>query len=612
LILPQAGYWSPGWPFNTPVIRCADPAELRCPAINATTLEFACGMGYRENSLACSACADGFYAAFNAGDGSTVCSQCDFSIMKRVLPAILFITALCILGMFVALLSFIISRRYGVSKTGIARQAVKLIFAVYMAAQYLAQVSKTVKQISNLPVIVRLFFSELDKLQFAGLAVPSECECLPAFTVERSLFSGMIICFVGLLFLVILLPGVRRIHSVIFDGRSTSTSKMLTTTANKLIDKSANDASFAGNTVKRDGFLTRILLTLTSIVYALTVNLSFGVLSCDGEKLVKVKQYIALANDGSLLANHLPCTTASCLADPSHQEQLLPVSVATKYPYYVCGESAHGKIQPLATIVLVVCAVFPLVCIGLVTYRMRVHFIKQYLRAPAGSVLSVPFGLVYEWFKGRKRCKGSASVISGASNGTRVTQLSTSDLVDSLHSIRRDPYLAFFTGGEYRPSAFYFSSLLLIANFLLSLSFNVLSNNASGRFALTLLVLLFMLLAIIWTRPFRHTEQFGFVVQISLLGVAMLVSLTDVVGHSRKSEKALYFLAYLDIVVILLLPCALVVYFVYAILRKSRREKQCLKASNIRFPVLQTNADSNPLFKAWKTHSSLRTPSAND
>jgi Na+-transporting methylmalonyl-CoA/oxaloacetate decarboxylase gamma subunit len=516
--------------------------------------------------------------------------------MKRVLPVIFFIVALCILGMFVALLSFIISRQYGVSKAGIARQAMKLVFAFYMAAQYLAQVSKTVKQISTLPAIVRLFFSELDKLQFAGLAVPSECQRLPAFTLERSLFIGMIICFVGLLFLVILLPGIGRLNAVFFSRVPTNNSPM-TTTAEKPVEQSVSDTSFAEKAAKRDGFLTRVLLTLTSIVYALTVNLSFWVLSCDIKKLVKVKQYLALANDGSLLANHLSCTNASCLADPLYQEQLVPVSVATKYQYYVCGESAHGKIQPLAKTVLVVCAVFPLVCIGLVTYRLRVHFIEQYQRVPAGSVLSVPFGLLYKRLRGRKCCKRSASVLSGAFNDARGAQIPTSDLVDSLHSVRRDPYLAFFTGGEYRPSAFYFSSLLLAANFLLSLSFNVLSNNPSSRFALTFSVLLFMLLGILWTRPFGRTEQFGFVVQMSLLGVAMLVSLTDMVGRSKKSEGALRFLAYLDIVVIPLLPCALVIYFVHAIVSRSKMEKQCAKGiqcADVTSPVLHTKASHNP------------------
>jgi hypothetical protein len=577
LILPRAGYWSPGWPYNVQVIRCAEPALRRCPAINATTLQFSCGAGYRQDTIACSACADGYFPSFVAEDGSTSCLPCNFPTIKRIVPTVLFVMSLVIVGIFVFAVCLFVNRFYGSSKAVSARRAVKLIFVFYMAVQYLVQVGKTTRELADLPSFMRRLLAGLDALQFAGLSIPSECQRLPPFTLERVVFGMMLFFLVGLIVSVVILPYFKGFHCV-------STRDLLTRV--KTVARASIRNAPTGETIVKEtdtlygSVLIRGLLICVSIIYTVTVNTCFQVIRCDTGKPMRVQQYLTLENDGSTLDRYPP---PGFNGSPLYNEHIIPVSVVTKYPYYVCGESDHGKIRPLAIAVLVLCALFPVVSVILVTYRLRTLFVQQYRRYPSGFVLSVPFHLVPEFvrsfktrlFVGRLTPNGTMPIISGMSIEPKAPSTTT---VDNLIEIRQDPYLQYFMDGEYRPSAFYFSSLLLSVNFLLSLSFNVLSNNARARFALTFSVLLLMALAIVCTRPFRQMELFSSVAQTSLLGIAMFVSLTDVVGHTSGGRGILLALAYLDIIIIFLIPCILLLLFFKAIVddakHASMKEKE--------------------------------------
>ena len=56
-----AGYWTPHEAWSSPPLRCAEPSTRRCVGHDRVLKQTACGTGYLQGSVACSACAAGWY-----------------------------------------------------------------------------------------------------------------------------------------------------------------------------------------------------------------------------------------------------------------------------------------------------------------------------------------------------------------------------------------------------------------------------------------------------------------------------------------------------------------------------------------------------------------------
>lgn len=56
-----AGYWTPHEAWGSPPLRCAEPSTRRCAGHDRVLKQTACGQGYLQGSVACSACATGWY-----------------------------------------------------------------------------------------------------------------------------------------------------------------------------------------------------------------------------------------------------------------------------------------------------------------------------------------------------------------------------------------------------------------------------------------------------------------------------------------------------------------------------------------------------------------------
>jgi hypothetical protein len=114
-------------------------------------------------------------------------------------------------------------------------------------------------------------------------------------------------------------------------------------------------------------------------------------------------------------------------------------------------------------------------------------------------------------------------------------------LVDSNDFIRKadkDPYFAPLAGSELLPSGFYFMQLSQMTAVILSISLTYLDGYeyAWWRFALNSVAVLGLLGLLLTTEPYRKIESFSLHVQISLLVVSFMVTLTGFVGTLSSSS----------------------------------------------------------------------------
>jgi membrane associated rhomboid family serine protease len=107
----------------------------------------------------------------------------------------------------------------------------------------------------------------------------------------------------------------------------------------------------------------------------------------------------------------------------------------------------------------------------------------------------------------------------------------TEAFVDSsacIEDVDGDPFFTPLANDELLPSSFYFIQLSQVTALLLSISLTYFSKDsfASSRLVINSVALLGLLALLISTRPYRKAELFSMHIQISLIIVAYLVTLT--------------------------------------------------------------------------------------
>jgi hypothetical protein len=251
----------------------------------------------------------------------------------------------------------------------------------------------------------------------------------------------------------------------------------------------------------------------------------------------------------------------SSIISPELMLQQIDVSVVTKHSSFVCKEAEHQPVYALALITLVVmAALYPLAIVTFLSARLR-YMVQQsqrresvkmvVLRAPCvrwkGSwCVRYSAGLCSPTCREPKRTPatrvnekaqilGDESIFSRQATQVDDFTARKAFIVDSDDLVReadKDPYFAPLAGSELLPSGFYFMQLNQITAVILSISFTYLDGYeyAWWRFLLNSVAILGLLGLLVTTKPYRETESFSLHVQISLLLVSYIVTLTGFIG----------------------------------------------------------------------------------
>jgi hypothetical protein len=543
-IFPKKGYWSAGFPTDPVVEQCSPPSAVRCPGFNISMAVLACGVGY--TGLRCASCSEGFYTAFNDSTGDAVCLPCSMTSTGRFLPFLYFCMSLFGLGCALALASWMIARRYGGSIMGSMKRSAKLIMFVFLCAQYLVQVGKATKAAVGIAPAFRIMLRWLEALQFSGLASPPECINSPPFSNELTKM-GLMLGALGLSFLCTLVWACvsatgRRIGwkpETLFRAPT----KTIGLASRQRLILAATLASIFNVTMFR-----KLSSLGIAIMFALICNTCLGILKCDTAKPMHVRMYLALAHDGSTLRQaNVDCGEIGCSGQApvssALMHQLIPVSVVSKYPGFVCGEAEHGVARNVAVITLILMTIYSLVASTALYIRLRK--IVRRLSKTGNQEHIILCSCVHRkglWCIRRQE----SSVVNEPVQQKDITLFLTRNrsaigdkekysVVNSDVCIKEadaDPYFAPLAQKELLPSAFYFTQFNQALALLLSISLTYLDqlHHAWSRLSLNSLTILGLLALLFMIKPYRPSEKFSAHVQTSLLVLSFLVTLTGFMG----------------------------------------------------------------------------------
>jgi hypothetical protein len=653
----KPGYWAAGYPYDASLLRCGEPSIDRCPGANETMGVSAlaavrCGEGYQDGSILCGACAKGFFAKIdNRATITTVCARCDVKASDRILPVFGFIFSLLCLGLFILAIAYWTSRRFGGTLVGGAKRAAKFILFLFLCVQNVAQVGETARQIPNLNKFLQKMFVGLDKMLFVDVTVPPDCLNLTPFFMERAQM-GMVICFL-LIFAILMLLWfpITKGWELFCRLRRKPADPAQPPTLLASLRKVPADNDASASAIARKGRLyyliemfrlktlrpdmyRRLLTLLLQVTFAMICRTVLRVIRCSDPVSISIPAYLLMRNDGSSLQRAgISCGPADPLCRKGATSDVifkhLKVSMAKWYPYQVCHEGDHKEIENLgkATFVLV-CILYPFLSFILVSWRMTwmsrsialaFHGERSSglcaVRAPCGifmrairrclsdkpllddderGVIAAPNPMLTKQKKlDTPPQPRSPSLLAAASFRQRMR---TSDLADDSAALVTDPYLAPFINADFTPSLFYFAQLSLLTTVALRLTVTFWDEpgDAFRRCFCNMFVIISVGLMIITSRPYKRDESYGQYVQVSVLGVTLLVTIIDLIGNagssvdpndssrrtaSRSTSNAVSFLAFCVFAIMLILGLSLLVLFFRALVRGAREEQEMINKS---------------------------------
>jgi hypothetical protein len=553
-IFPKKGYWSAAFPTDPLVEKCPPPSAVRCPGFNILMFSLTCGVGYTGRR--CSACSKRFYNAINDSTGEAICLPCNLERKIQYLPTLYFFICLFGLGCVITLASWTIARRYGGSIVGSMKRSIKFIMFVFLCAQYLVQVGKATKTAAGIAPIFRLILKWLEALQFSGLTLPPECLNSPPFSNELAQM-GLMLGALGFLFLVTMVwAGVlalgRQAGWKLDISFRIQTKAIGMSSRRRLIFNAALASIFKARVFRKLASLT------IAAMFALVCNTCLGILKCDVAKPVRVQMYLGLVHDGSAIRRaNIDCGAAECLSHPpvptAVLQQLISVSVVSKYPGFVCGEAEHRVARIMAIVTLVfVTVIYPLVTSTFLYIRLR-QIVKRLKETGKGEHI-----LLHPCLRRKgSGCINQSTVRQGSSvvgqptyrpgaaskkqDAALFTRNPSADneakygVVNSdpcINEADADPYFEPLAETVLLPSGFYFMQLHQVLAFSLSISLTYLDQlqHAWWRLCLNSLTILGLLALLFITKPYRPSEKFSAHVQISLLALTYFVALTGFTG----------------------------------------------------------------------------------
>jgi hypothetical protein len=571
-ILPRRGYRSARFPTDPNIQKCVAPSDTRCLGFNITTFSQPCGKGYTDSS--CSSCVRGFYASFDDATATWVCLDCIVWRKDRYIPVIIFLLVLAALGLIISLLSWAITREFGGSVIGSVKRSGKFILFLFVCTQYLVQVGRATKT-AGVARAFRFMLASLEALQFSALAAPSACLHGSPFSTEMTQMGLVMATMCMLCISILALAQATKLARIYQYIRCSSCSNRCMHMQDRASVKYLRSVWMVFTDPSMYGRSASIIL---SIIFALTCNVCLGVIACDDEKPIRVSTYLTLSNDGSALHRAgllYECSPGnpSCSSDGSAVKslsvlrQMIPVSVVTKYPGFVCGEAGHKKARAFAMVTLVFLGALYPASSGLFLYaRLRhvmhqafgdaegskggsivrrpcAHWRRSWCVRPFATAACMPpcrkpskklvpnsdddYSVTYS-----KKPNGNPRAELSQTHRPRTRSLLLVDTPPCIAAADNDKYFNVLSNQEFSPSSFYFMQLNHIVAFLLSLSLAYLGGRADAwkRLAFNSAIILGYLCLIFTTKPYRKEERFGAHVQISILLVSYLVTITGFAG----------------------------------------------------------------------------------
>jgi hypothetical protein len=257
------GFWVPssGASANQ-LTRCPDPAIERCPGWRNTSLATGCGPSFA--GVACAACAKGF---FSSGRGCSACPVVTTStLVATVVPFLIFGGAIAALTV---LLIAALHLQAGIPMPLAATHVAAFSLFLWNSAQS-AAASFSLTQAFAPPTIAPLY-SLLTSLQFAGVSLPAVCLDTPPYLSVFAFATTVVFCLVA---------GSAALVVLSFVSSSPRTKKNAET-------------------------LLVVASSVFQIAFGATVSTLASVLPCTDGVGLSVRSYLALNNDGNLLAEAL-------------------------------------------------------------------------------------------------------------------------------------------------------------------------------------------------------------------------------------------------------------------------------------------------------------------
>lgn len=181
---PLPGFWSSSI-RSTAVLSCPAPAG-RCTGYSVSLGGVACGEGYRQGSVLCLACAQGYYQAVD-----TTCQLCPptLTIADIVVPIAKFAGGmLAVAGaMFVAVVAA--TKRNGGTLSGGARRTLQFTLSTFAVLQIFVSVGRAASP--GLPPFMRDFIAGISVFVFDFPSIPAACLASP-----ESRWRGVVLQFV--------------------------------------------------------------------------------------------------------------------------------------------------------------------------------------------------------------------------------------------------------------------------------------------------------------------------------------------------------------------------------------------------------------------------------
>jgi hypothetical protein len=494
-----------------------------------------------------------------------------------------FVASLGGLGVIVFGLAFLIRKRYGGTLTGSAKRIGGLLLFIFQCSQWLVQVGKTARNVADIPDFLRRSFVWLDSLQFAGIAAHPSCTVAAPFASELSQIAVSVVALTIVSLIIIAAPlrtACKHRCKAIIDEPAA-------------VDYGFNKRSKAAmqGWHRFKAFLTkpviyrRLIVISISVIFSMVANTCFGLIRCDAPVNMRASAYLNYIGDGSAMrAAGIACGDGkSCMAgiglSVAELRRVIPVSIVTHHPSYVCNEGPHRIARVLAiwTVVLLAGA-YPLSAFLVVLLRMNILG-KHVAPGAMGCPVRPPFvsgGLQ----RARVACSFSRRsrklLTSKAVSGGTASQSRKAEVMDLDPRVASDPYLAPFTGGEYLPSMFYFIMVNYFVNLILSISAAYLNKAADykARFAVNFVTLFVAILMVLSSMPYKQKDSYSFYVQLSLLGVAILVCITDVVGSSNSHQGVVTAVAFIAFIAMVIDGVALIVLFLQSLVQAAEREQE--------------------------------------
>lgn len=566
---PLPGYYTPS-EASALILACPLPAQ-RCSGWDTSLSLVICGVGYRERSYMCSACAHGFFAYV---DGSCVPCPSTPTLAASVTVFVLFVAYMSAALLVTYLLMLVVAVAMKSRTDDIHARLGALVAWSFVTVQLVAQAGSSAA--AGLPAHLLTMYSALAVARFSGVTLPSSCVTGYAFSSEM---TSMCIGLAALL------------GAIVLSGAAFESSWL-----RMLLPRAY---------VHAHAVALRACITLLTLVYPALVSSALSLVVCTSVK-IPVLAYISLDGDGSTLM-HAGITVGS-----AHPSALVDVLVQASNPSRVCYESSHTAAAAIAWVSLIaVGAAYPLVCVWCIYLRVRVlHTSAAEIdasvfkscshdddhgtsanrialnqtcsaalpvavisptgidrRVPARS--SVSPGRHTEARRSRRKddeadgATGTAAALESQTrpnaqgqgadghpletsvtlpgkqtpmgivsrlNACSLSQmLATAACADRSEHVIHDALLAAFMHGDYRPGAFVFYAIdrfVLLAMNAVTATLRSTTDGSTviARAILVLAVLLANLMAILWCAPFHEREWWRLVVK--LLAILLSAAIT--------------------------------------------------------------------------------------